>query len=94
MTIRHGKHKIMSLASSAVEADDGCMTLIEIPPANRAHTIVDRRVERRSAGATPVQTWSRRMASAVGGALRDRRPMTTLSETVLADFHGVRSVQR
>jgi hypothetical protein len=94
MTDRHGKHKIMSLASSIAQADNGAMTITLNPLTNAAHTAADRRQNCRSQAATPTRTLRRRLGRYVRNAVRDRQPMVTVSEQVLSDIHNVHSIHR
>jgi len=93
MTDRHVNHKIMSLASWLIRADNALMTITAIPRANPTDLPTDRRDDSDSPAA-PIRTLRRRLATWVRDVLRDRQPMATVSEQVLSDIHNVHSVHR
>ena len=93
MTDRHVNHKIMSLASWPIRADNALMTITAIPRANPTDFLTDRRDDSDSPAA-PIRTLRRRLATWVRDVLRDRQPMATVSEQVLSDIHNVHSVHR
>ena len=70
------------------------MTLIAIPHANPTHALTGRRDDCDSPAVWPIRTLRRRLATWVRDVLRDRQPMSTLSEQVLSDIHNVHSVHR
>lgn len=93
MTDRHVNHKIMSLVSWSIRADNALMTITAIPSAHRTHALTHHRDDADSPAA-PIRTLRRRLATWVRDVLRDRQPMATLSEQVLSDIHNVHSVHR